>query len=342
MGVKLRGITHPKPISFGDLNGKKICIDSANTLYQFLAIIRQPDGTPLKDHTGKVTSHLSGLFYRTINLYENGIKPIYVFDGVPPKLKKKELERRKESRESAETLWKRALEIGDLELARKYAQASSRLTDELVEDACTLLEYMGIPYIKSPQEGEAQAAYMAKKGDCWAVASQDYDALLFGAPRLVRNLTISGRRKLPGKKQYIQIQPEIIFLDELIDKNSLTLNELILCGILVGTDFNKGLKGCGAKTAVKLLKKYSGDLNKIYEEKGEKPPENLQEIMEVFQKPLVTDNYKISWEKPQTEEIIEFLCRKHDFSLSRVQKALNRLVESYNKYFAVTGLEKWF
>jgi len=186
------------------LRGRVVAIDAYNALYQFLAAIRQPDGTPLLDSQGRITSHLSGLFYRTINLVENGIKPVYVFDGKPPELKAKEIERRRAIKEEAVKKYEEAVRTGDLEAARRYAAIASKLTDSMVEDAKKLLDAMGIPWVQAPAEGEAQAAYMARVGDAYASASQDYDSLLFGSPRLIRNLTISGKRKLPRKKNTLK------------------------------------------------------------------------------------------------------------------------------------------
>ncbi|MDK2783923.1 MAG: flap endonuclease, partial [Thermococcaceae archaeon] len=216
MGVQIGELLPRKELELENLNGKKVAIDAFNAIYQFLSTIRQRDGTPLMDSKGRITSHLSGLFYRTINLMEAGIKPAYVFDGKPPEFKKKELEKRAEYREEAQEKWEEALARGDMEEAKKYAQRASKVNEMLIEDAKKLLELMGIPWVQAPSEGEAQAAYMASKGDVWASASQDYDSLLFGTPRLVRNLTITGKRKLPGKDVYVEVKPELIVLEEVL------------------------------------------------------------------------------------------------------------------------------
>lgn len=341
MGVKLKDIVNEQPIDLKDLSGKVVCIDVLNTLYQFIARIRQPDGSPLRDHKGRMTSHLSGLFYRTINLLEEKIKPIYVFDGKPPMLKEKEIVRRKEIRKGAEEKWKEALRRGDLEEARKYAQAAGQITDEIIEQTKELLNFMGIPYIVALEEGEAQAAYIVKKGDAWAAASQDFDSLVFGSPILIRNLTISGKRKLPGRKEYMQVKPSVIHLSDVLEENQITRRELVLIAVLIGTDFNKGIKGVGPKTAIKLIKKYEGNIFEIYKAKNTNPPENLEEIIDLFMNPKVKKEYQIKWKQPKEEEIISFLCDEHDFSYKRVKKASKRLIETYNSLFAVTGLEKW-
>jgi len=220
MGVTELGKLIPdnlrRRIDFNQLNGKVIALDAYNALYQFLASIRQPDGTPLMDSQGRVTSHLSGLLYRTINLLEYGIKPVYVFDGKPPELKLLEIEKRRRVREKAVEEWVKAMEEGRRAEARKYAQRALFITNDMVDEAKKLLNYMGVPWVQAPSEGEAQAAYMAIRGIVWAVGSQDYDSLLFGAPKLVRNLTISGRRKLPGKDEYVEVNPELIELGDVL------------------------------------------------------------------------------------------------------------------------------
>jgi len=257
MGVNLGDLVPKTKVDLKNLSGKIVAIDAYNALYQFLSIIRQPDGTPLKDRSGRITSHLSGLFYRTCNLLELGIKPIYIFDGVPPEMKEAEIRRRAKIKEEAQVRYERALREGRIEEARMYAQMTSRLKDYMAEDSKTLLTRMGVPWIQAPSEGEAQAAHLAKKGDADYCASQDFDSLLFGAPFLLRNLTISGRRKLPRKNVYIEITPEIIEMSRVLKELGITREQLVDIGILVGTDFNpEGIKGIGPKTALRLIKKY--------------------------------------------------------------------------------------
>jgi len=257
LGVNLRDLVPKTTVRLQDLSGKSIAIDAYNALYQFLAIIRQPDGTPLKDSGGRITSHLSGLLYRTSNLVEMGIKPIYVFDGVPPALKEAEIKRRMKAKEEALVKYEQALKVGKIEVARKYAQATSRLKDYMAEDSKQLLGLMGIPWVQAPSEGEAQAAHLVKRGDADYCASQDYDSLLFGAPRLLRNVTVSGRRKLPRKKVYIEVVPEVVELEQVLKECEITYEQLIDIGILIGTDFNpEGIKGLGPKTALRLIKEH--------------------------------------------------------------------------------------
>ena len=340
MGVDLKNLVSPKVTSFRELTGRSIAMDAYNTLYQFLATIRQQDGMPLVDSEQRVTSHLSGLFYRTINLIERGIKPVYVFDGVPPKLKLRTIKERKRVRQEAEKKWKEARERGDLKSARKYAQSALSLTNDMVDESKKLLSVMGIPYVQAPSEGEAQAAYMTAKGDVWGAGSQDWDALLFNARVLVRNLTITGRRKLPGKDVYIKVDPEFVVGLEVLNRLEITRNQLIDIGILIGTDYNVGVRGVGAKTALNLIKEYE-TLERIIEVKGFEIEPSINQIRHIYLEPEVTDSYTIGWKPADNSKITGQLCDEHDFSYERVKKALDRLEKAASSG-AQASLETWF
>ncbi len=343
MGVDLGDLVPRETTDLSSLSGKTVAIDAYNALYQFLAIIRQPNGTPLMDHTGRVTSHLSGLFYRTCNLLELGIKVIYVFDGVPPALKEAEIKRRMRMKEEAIKKYELALKEGKIEEARMYAQMTSRLKDYMTEDAKRLLTLMGVPWVQAPSEGEAQAAHLAKKGDADFCASQDYDSLLFGAPSLLRNLTISGRRKLPRKNVYVEVTPEIIELEQVLKELNITHEQLIDIGILIGTDFNpEGIKGIGPKSALKLIKTHGSLEAALPAIKNAEFPVDPAEIREIFLHPNVTDNYRLMWKEADVNGVVDFLCGERDFSESRVRKALNKAIEGMRKARAKRTLDAWF
>ena len=343
LGVDLRDLVPKTTIRLEDLSGKIIAIDAYNALYQFLAIIRQPDGTPLKDSSGRVTSHLSGLLYRTSNLVELGIKPMYVFDGARPTLKEVEVKRRKRVKEEALVLYERALKEGKVEEARVYAQATSHLKDYMAEDSKKLLDLIGVPWIQAPSEGEAQAAHMTRKGDADYCASQDYDSLLFGAPKFVRNITISGRRKLPSKNIYIEVIPELFELEQVLRELGITYEQLIDVGILIGTDFNPdGIKGLGPKTALKLIKEHETLEKAVPHVKNAEFPVEPQRIREIFLHPEVTSNYKLEWNPPDVDSAVDFIVRERDFSEERVRKALEKMQTGIAKEKGKTTLEKWF
>ena len=334
MGVQFGDLVTPRKVSIDDLAGRTIAFDGNNILYQFLAIIRGRQGEPLKDSEGRVTSHLSGLIYRNSNLIEAGIKIVYVFDGRPHQFKRTVISRRREVREKAKVQYEKAVKEGDKEKARQYGQRAVVTTTNMFDDSKRLLSLMGIPWIQAPGEGEAQAAYLASKGVVYGAASQDFDSLLYGAPKHIRNLSITGRRKLPRKNVYIKIEPEIIELKKLRSDLNLTQEQLIDIGILVGTDYNPdGIKGVGPKTALKLIQTHGTIEKAIPHIKNVDFPHPVDEIRELFLKPRVTDDFELSWEKPDTAGLIGFLCGERSFSQSRVMNA----IEKINKGFKLTG-----
>jgi len=339
MGVQFSGVIPAREVELTELSGRKIAVDAYNCIYQFLSIIRdRMTGELLKDSKGRVTSHLSGLLYRTSNLIEAGIKPVFVFDGEPPVFKKKTIEARQAARDEAKRKWMEAVERG--EEAIKYAQAASHFTEEMVVDSKKLLEIMGVPWVQAKSEGEMQCAYMCKKGDVWASASQDYDSILVGSPRLIRNLSISGRRKVPKKDEYVEIKPEIIEFDKVLAELGITKEQLIIVGILIGTDYAEGVKGIGPKTALKIVAKYR-TLQRVLENVEWIDEISAEEIYEFFLKPPVVNKYGLEWKQVDTDEMIKFMVDEHDFSRERVEKVIERLQQSY-----VSGrqasLKGWF
>lgn len=338
MGVDISDLVVKKSIAIEDLTGRKIAVDAMNVLYQFLTIIRQPDGTPLRDAKGRVTSHLSGLFYRTIRLLEHDAKPCYVFDGEPPKFKATTAEERRTARREAQEHYRTALEKGELEEARKYAVMGTTVTDDIIDSAKELLEAMGIPYVQAPSEGEAQAAVMAQRGEVWAVSSQDYDSLLFGAPRLLRNIAVTGKRRLPGKKVYTDVESELIDLEESLKALSIDREGLVLVGLLVGTDYNpRGFRGVGPKKALELVKtkKTLARVLERLEWSWEVPP---HEIMDFFLHPPSTKDYTLKWREPDVGEIMRILVEEHDFGRERIESAVRKLEEAKGTQ---ERLDKW-
>lgn len=342
MGVDIGKIVPKHEINLENLKGKIIVIDAFNALYQFLANIRQPDGTPLMDNKGNITSHLSGLYYRTLNLLSKGIKPIFVFDGKSPEEKYSEKEKREQMKIEARIKYEKAIEEGEIAEAAKYAKQIIKLTPQMVEESKKLVEAMGLSYIQAPSEGEAQAAYMARiDRNIYAVASQDYDALLFGAPRIVRNLTLAKKRKLATGASVL-INPEIVELDEVLNFLQIDLDRLICLGIIIGSDFNPGIKGIGPKKALKIVHQFKTPIEIFnYIEKTHSLDFDWKNIFEIFKKPNVKKNFSYSFNKPNKEKIIDILCKKHDFSEERVVHALEKL-EKAKEEESQESLKKWF
>jgi len=338
MGVDLSDLVPATPRTLGDFANRSIAVDAFNTLYQFLSIIRQPDGTPLMDRQGRVTSHLSGIVYRTTNLLAVGIRPIFVFDGEPPRLKGRTIAARAEIKVRAQREWEDALLKGDLATARTKAMQTSRLTSEMVNQSRRLLGLLGVPCVQAPGEGEAQAARMAQTGDAWAAASQDYDAFLFGAPVLVRNLALSGKRKLPRKDVYVDVTPEQSDLAVALAKLGLTREQLVDLGILIGTDFNDGVKGIGPKKALALISRH-GTIEAALGTIGADIPD-APAIRDLFLRPNVTDDIEVRWRDPDAEGVRRMLVDEHAFSEERVQSALDR-VAGARKRAGQRALDQW-
>ena len=323
MGVVLTPLIQKQPIALEALRGKLLAVDGNGELYQFLALIRLRDGTPLRDAHGRVTSHLSGLFFRTTRLIaEHALRPAFVFDGTPPSRKAATLAKRREVKQQFEREHAEALARGDLAEAYSKATMTSRLTREMVNEARELLRLLGLPTVQAPAEGEAQAAHMAATGAVWAAASKDYDTLLFGAPRLVRFITISGKEFLPSQGTFRPIVPEIIVLQQQLDAWHLTRTQAVDLAILIGTDFNEGVNGIGPKKALRLLHTYG---------RIEDMPADVRdavgdpsEVRDIYLHPATTDEYAIAFGEPDVDGVIKFLCEERIFSRERVTAALAR------------------
>ena len=328
LGVLLTPIILKKELVLDDLRGKSFAVDGYIVLHQFLALIRDRTGTPLMDPKGNVTSHLVGLAFRTTRLISDyGMKLVFVFDGKPPQLKLKEIAKRREARNKAEQEYREAVERGDMPEAFSKAVMTGRLTREGVDDAKRLLDYLGIPWVQAHSEGEAQAAHMCSMGDVWASNSKDYDSLLFGAPRLVRFLSISGQEWLPSKGKARRTYPELIELDKFLGHYGINREQLIDLGMLVGTDFNDGIKGVGPKTALKLVKKH-GRIEDMPPDIREKMPDTIDAIRDLYLNPDVTNEYSVKQGELREDELFDFLVGEKNFSTKRVQTLINRMRSS--------------
>jgi flap endonuclease-1 len=346
MGVDLGDLAVKHAVTLESLSGKILAVDAFNVIYQFLSSIRQEDGTPLMDFKGRITAHLSGLFYRTSKLVQNGIKPVFVFDGPPSEFKEKTKQMRAEVKRKAEEKWRAALDEGRMKDAKMYASATSRLTGEMIEESKVLLTGMGIPFVQALSEGEAQASVMVQKGIAYATASQDYDALLFGSPVMLRNLNISGRRKVPRQDRYVMVEPEEIALRETLESLGINRDKLIWVGLLVGTDFNEGVPRVGPKTALKIVKEVPtfSELQKMVKEKYdyefEIEPERLIDFF--LNPPYAEISERPRWGNPNPEAVKKILVEEHDFAAERVEKTLTDLALAHKEKGAQKKLGDWF
>jgi len=340
MGLDLKPLVVREKTKLESFASKVVAIDAYNAIYQFLAIIRGPDGSHLSDSSGRVTSHLSGLFYRNINFLSLGIKPVYVFDGKPPSLKSAEIERRRQIKKDATIKYEKAIAERNLQDARKFAQQTTVMRDTMVEDSKKILSLFGIPYINAPSEGEATAAHLTITGQAFASASQDFDSILFGAKRLVRNFTNSGRRKIPNRNTYIEIEPELIDTEKTLKELGLTREQIVDVGILIGTDFNPdGFARIGPKTALKMIKEHS-KLEKIPQIQDQLAEIEYEQIRKIFLEPKIAKVSEIKFDKIDYDGILKYLVDERSFSSDRVQTSLNRLKKSIEKKSQT--LERWF
>jgi len=330
MGTPITDLLISKEIRIEDLKGKTLAVDSYNIIYQFLSSIRQPNGTPLMDSKGRVTSHLIGLFNRITKLMLEEVQFVFVFDGIAPELKKKERERRRKLKLEAQDLYEEAKQKENVEDMKKYASRTSILNKEMIEEAKKLIDALGIPIVDATSEGEAQAAYMVQNQDCYAVLSQDTDSLIFGAPLVIKNLTISGKRKTVNKLTYTNVNPEIISLTDNLNYLGVTKEQLIVIAILAGTDYDiGGVKGIGPKKALALVKKNGEDYDATFEEAkwNEHFDTEWQEVFYLIKKIPINKDYKLEWKDPNKEELIKLLVEEHDFSRERVESTIDKLLK---------------
>ncbi len=322
MGVALTELLLIKEIDLDFLRNKVLVVDAPMWLYQFLSSIRQRDGSLLADSNGSVTSHLVGLSARIANLSQLNIKLAFVFDGEPPKLKRLALEKRKETKIAAEKNFERAKEKEDLELMKKYAARTSRLTEEMIEEAKSLVDAFGLPVIGAPSEAEAQASLIAKNKDVFALSTNDADALLFEAPIIVRNLSMAGRKKRANKLSYESVNPDIVGLEENLRHLGISQDQLIALAMLIGTDYNiGGIKGIGPKTALKLVKEHGTNFESLFMESkwSEFFDFEWKEVFELIKNMPVNADYDLKWKEADEDKILKLLVDRHGFSEERVK-----------------------
>ena len=365
-------------------SGKVIAIDASIALYQFLVQIRTKGASGygsqlLVNDEGEVTSHIQGFFNRTANLLENGIKPVFVFDGKPPELKYAELAKRKESKKKAEKELEEATERAekvclnkqklreeggseDSELEKeleeavedmdKAAKRNIHITKQQIEDVKTLLRLMGVPVVEAPGEAEAQCAELVKGGKVYAAGTEDMDALTFGTPIILRKLTMPES----SKEKVVEIS-----VSKVLSGLDITYDQFVDLCILCGCDYCQSIKGIGPKTALKMIRKH-GDIETIIENLPDKYKvpssleDNLEEVRKLFKDPKVNQASKVEFVfgKPNKEELIEFLVGQKGFNRERVNKVLDKIggkakvkidekqptIDAFFKVKAATGPKK--
>ena len=331
MGVLLTPILKRETTSFKALYAKSFAIDASIELHQFLALIRKPDGSLFTDSNGRVTSHLIGLLTRTSSLItQYRLRPFFVFDGTPNQLKRRTIEARRLVQQKSSKEYRQAIAARDYSKAWSKVVMTGRLTRDILSDAKKLLTLMGIPWLDALEDGEAQASFMAARGDVWAVGSKDYDCLLFGAPILARYLTLTGREYLPSQKSSRRLIPELVRLSDNLKILEISREQLVDLALLVGTDFNEGAIGIGPKKALVLIRKY-GSADRLPSEVRSQLPTNLDEVRDIFLHPRVRTDYSVKKNSVDTTGLIDFLSGERGFSEQRVRDVGERLLEAESK-----------
>lgn len=308
---------------FGDLSGAVVAIDAHNWLYRYLTTtVKWTASDVYTTADGTEVANLVGIVQGLPKFFENDIIPVFVFDGVVTDLKAGEINERRAAKERAEAKAKAARDRGDgIEAARLEAR-TQRLTDTIQRTTRELLDILDVPHLEAPAEGEAQAAHMAKSGDVEYAGTEDYDALLFGSPLTLRQLTSKG-------------DPECMDLEATLKSHDLTYEQLVDVGILCGTDFNEGVHGMGPKTAVTAIREH-GDLTGVLDAR-EAAIGSLEAVRELFLDPDVTDDYEFDTTlSPDIGAAREFVA---DWEIpdEEVSRGFERIEESVTQ----TGLDQW-
>lgn len=327
MGVNLAPVLKPRSIAFEELRGRTLAVDAATDIYPFLALLRGRGGDPLADAEGRVTSHLNGLLMKLARLRgEFDVKPFYVFDGRPSPRKRATLAARRAVRDRAEVQRQEALARGDVQDAFAKAVTSTRLTGAMVRDAQRLLDLLGVPWMEAPADAEAQCAHLAAQGKAWAAASKDFDTLLYGAPRLVRFLSFQGKEWLPSQGRFRAVPPEVLELDAELTRLGLTRSQLVESAMLVGTDYDEGVRGYGPVKAVKALRAWGSLADAPAEVRAVLGPD-WPEVRDHFLHPPVLDVEVPAQRKADAEGVVGFLAGERGFQEARVRAALERMAK---------------
>ncbi|XP_013773999.1 flap endonuclease 1-like [Limulus polyphemus] len=324
--AKLIADCAPSSVKENDIKnyfGRKIAIDASMSIYQFLIAVRQ-EANVLTNSEGETTSHLVGLFYRTIRMIENGIKPVYVFDGKPPQMKSSELEKRQERREEAQKQLEAAEEAGVSEDVDKFTRRLVKVTKQHNDDCKELLRLMGVPYVEAPCEAEAQCAALVKTGKVYATATEDMDGLTFGTNILLRHMTFSEARKMPIKEFHLQ---------KVLNELDLNMDEFIDLCILLGCDYCESIRGIGPKRAIELIRQHRSieEIIKHLDGKKYTTPSDwmFNEARKLFKEPEVADSEipELKWNEPDEEGLVKFLCADKGFSEERVRNGVKKLIK---------------
>ncbi len=321
----LRQLAAIDPVPFSELAGSVVAIDAHNWLYRYLTTtVRFTASSAYTTEGGEEVANLIGVVQGLPKFFEHDITPVFVFDGGVAELKDDEVETRRKQRQRYEEELEAAKESdADAAAIATLDSRTQRLTETIQETTRELLALLDVPIVEAPAEGEAQAAYMARKGEADYAGSEDYDTLLLGAPYTLRGLTSKG-------------DPECMDFERTLSELELSWERLVDAAILMGTDFNDGIDGVGPKTAVKLIHEH-GDLYAALEARGESIA-HADRIRGMFLDPAVTDEYDYDTEiNPDLDAAKRYVTDEWDIPAGEVARGFERIEESVVQ----TGLDRW-
>jgi flap endonuclease-1 len=320
----LRSLAAIETVSFDELSGSVVAIDAHNWLYRYLTTtVKWTSDDVYTTSDGTEVANLIGVVQGLPKFFEHDLTPVFVFDGAVTELKDNEVQARREQREKYEAQLEDAREEDDTVAVARLESRTQRLTDTIVETTRGLLSLLDVPVVDAPAEGEAQAAVMARKGQVDYAGTEDYDALPFGSPLTIRQLTSKG-------------DPELMDLDATLDDHDLTWEQLVDVAILCGTDFNEGISGVGPKTAVSLVHEH-GDLWGVFEAEGYSV-KHADRIRGLFLDPPVVDEPDFDTElSPDVGAARAYVTERWEVDPDEVARGFERIEES----LVQTGLDDW-
>jgi flap endonuclease-1 len=279
-----------KHVSVDQLDKGAIAIDASISIYQLLSAGRQ-----IVNKRGEQINHIQGIFYRVLHLKDYGLTPIYVFDGVPPDEKQDTLDKRRAHRQ---------IKVNE----RAFAEVKM------------LLSLMGVGYIQSVGEAEASCSRLVdKKYGVRYAGSDDIDCLVFGAPRMIKGLSIGGNKS-----------GDVIVLElaEVIEGLGLrTHDQFIDLCILCGTDYLPTVRGVGPATALKLVREH-GDIQSMLKKEVIAPSWDLAEYKQcvrLFKRPSVSLAYTVRPKDKLNRIMLEEFLIDMGMDISRIKTGTNRL-----------------
>lgn len=284
-------------VEMNDLKDWRVAVDASISIYQWCAVGQH---RKIVNADGKYINHIQGAFYRTLAMLTMDIYPVYVFDGPPPVMKQAVIAARKTNRDNGSAI---------------------RVHRSVFAEVEKLLILMGVVIVHAPAEAESQAAALTKNDSVDAVATEDTDAIAFGATYMIRGLDIAAKNII------------VVETARVLREMDMTMPQFIDMCILLGCDYTRTIPGIGYKRAVALMRKYKS-LEKLFAGEKIKPPVDFDYVAAraEFQRPLVDTTAIASAPRRLTEpdirQLREFLCA-HGLDAKKINNSISKLSKHY-------------